>query len=246
MYVPYIDQYSAKCMLGKLSKNIKQEGSVLSWESQKRKHIVLIDDKIDFGVLHRIGGANFHYLSEETLEIMKANFRVKSSPGKSVVQQITQNFSGKKNRRFRNYLNRYGKLSVEPELRKISDLSNMLKEWSVGMGSKYFRDMSTKNKFFIENGFHKGCENVFVYKDEQLVSFGVLSPIKDGRCAYIIGKALSHIYPGLAEFTDLSVYRRIGGEFMVNLGQGEGGLLAYKMKFPGAFIQAHYDGSYEV
>lgn len=246
MYVPYIDRYSAKCMLGKLSKNIRQEGSVLSWESQGRKNIVLIDDEVDLGVLSRIGGANFHYLSGETLEIMRANFRVKASARKSVVQQITQNFSGKKNRRFRNYLNRYAKLSVEPELRKVSDLSDMLREWSSGMGAKYFRNMCTKNKFFIENGFHKGCKNVFVYNGEALVSFGVLSPIKDGRCSYIIGKALSHIYPGLAEFTDLMAYKGIGGEFMVNLGQGEGGLLAYKMKFPGAFIQTHYDGSYEI
>lgn len=251
--VPFINKYSAKCMLGKLSKAQKQNANVFSWVSQNKKHVVIIDDEVDEASILRlkeIGKANFHYLSEKSINQLKNHLHLTTSKGKSVILGIRNiNFSGNKNKGFRNYLNRYSEMRIESNLNKFDDLIVMLNRWSDTLGKKYFRDMSSKNKFFIENNYHKDCENLFIYnKDNELVSFGIVSPVESGKCSYIMGKALSNIYPGLADFTDLKVYEKIFekyGSFEINMGQSERGLLAYKMKFPGANIQIHYHGKYE-
>lgn len=251
--IPFINEYSCRCMLGSLSRDVKIQDGVFSWVSQKKQHVVLIFNRIDLDTLARlkeIGSASIHYLSEDTANILKQEFVTDIGKGKSVVLDIkTNDFSGNKNKSFRNYLNKYSNLELRENLKDTKDLGVMLKQWSLDFGQRYFRDMSSKNKFFIENGFHVKCENLFVYRGDELVSFGIASPVRDGGCAYIIGKALSRKYPGLADFTDLKLYQRLFdkyGPFKINMGQGEKGLLAYKMKFPGAHVQVHYHGSFKV
>lgn len=236
-------------MLGKLSKNFREEAGISSWISKGTQHFVIQENKItDSGLKHiqQIGKANFHYLSRQNVETLKQiSPKLKANKGKSVIIEFTNNLSGKKNKTLRNYLNRYTDLDIR-DFTESSDVKKMLKRWSDTLGEKYFRNMSGKNLHFIQNGYHEHCENVFIYDEEDLVSFGIASPVQDGCCSYIIGKALSSQYPGLAEFTDWKLYKKLFekyGMFRINLGQAEKGLLFYKLKFQGAYVQEHFHGT---
>jgi hypothetical protein len=240
-------------MLGKLSKDVVHQDGVLSWMSRGKAHVVLIDDHVTDDTINRlkqIKKANFHYLSQYSLERISREFSVKKDKGWSVIIDVSDvSLVGKKNRRFRNFINRHSGLRISNELiGGPKDLEVMLKRWSEVLGSKYFRNMSGKNLYFVKNGYHQECENLFIYDNDCLVSFGIASPVVDRKTSYIIGKALSDVYPGLAEFTDIVMYRKLfekHGSFSINLGQGSGGLLSYKMKFPGARKEEHFHGSFE-
>lgn len=251
--VPFVTPEASRCMLGKLSHEVVLQDGVLSWQSRGKNHVIIVNDDLNTEAMNRlkeIKHANFHYLSRTSLDRISSEFVTKKQRGWSVVLDIcSMDFVGKRNRRFRNYLNRYSKFQNSDVLRGgLKDLEIMLKKWSGGLGDKYFRNMSGKNLYFVKQGYHEGCENLFVYDGDCLVSFGIVSPVRDRKTSYIIGKALSDTYPGLAEFTDLAMYKRLlenHGSFSINLGQGEGGLLSYKMKFPGARKQEHFHGSFQ-
>src|SRR5690606_34869327 len=84
-------------------------------------------------------------------------------------------------------------------------------------------------------------ENNFIYDKDKLIAFSVLSP--EIKSSYIIGKALTHIYPGLAEYADDIAYKDAlqHGVKEVNLGQSVGGVGVFKNKFPGAKVIPHFD-----
>ena len=250
--LPFITKESSKCMLGILSKNICDKDDVVSWTVRGKNHVVIIDDNVSSNTISRLKDvkkANLHYLSDNSVNELSKFFKVKIQRGISVIIDVDcLDFSGKKNKQFRNYLNKYSNFEVVNHLKKPTDLKIMIKDWSDNMGEKYFRNMSGKNVYFFNNNYHLQCENVFVYDDDMLVAFGVTSPVRNGANSYVIGKALSHKYPGMAEFVDMKMYKYLFnkyGPFSINLGQGSGGLLKYKMKFPGARQQIHYHGSFE-
>jgi hypothetical protein len=248
--VPFTTPQAARCMLGKLSRNILLKDNVLSWTSRNKNHVIIINDEVTSDVIKRLNeikSANFHYLSESSLNEISNHFLIKKNRGWSVLIDWPKSLNGKKNRRFRNYMNKYKDLVISENLKRLSDLEKMIKKWSISLGSKYFRDMSGKNLYFVFNDWHKDCDCLFIYDRDDLVSFGITSPVTDGKSSYIIGKALSFDYPGLADYTDIRMYQLLHekyGAFKINLGQGSGGLLKYKMKFPGSFMQEHFHGSF--
>ena len=252
----FINKYSAKCLLGPMSKDAEYSGSLFTWKVMKKKHFCIIDVLTDDDLVFLkeyakdIEYVNFHYVSENDLQILKDNFKVNKIKLKSSITKIDDlKFCGKKLRSFRNYLNRYSHLKILNNYNSIDDVKDMIEEWSNTSAEKYFRDFSGKNYYFLKNSYHKDCNSVFVYDNEKLVSFGISSPVVDGVCSYIIGKALCLQYPGLSEFTDIKLYDTIlskNGAFEINLGQANKGLEFYKGKFPNTRFEVHYDGKIKI
>lgn len=251
----FINYYSAKCMLGKMAKNARYEGELFVWDVGKRKHFVILDDYIlkkkDIKLISLLAPISFHYVSQENLNILKESFgSVSKVKLKSTITSIDKlEFAGKKNRRFRNYLNRYKDLIIKDDPNNLSDVAKMLNVWSETSGDKYFRDFSGKNLYFLTNNYHEKCDCVFIYDNDELVSFGVASPMNNGQCSYIIGKALCLKYPGLSEVTDIKLYEKLLNKhksFSINLGQASKGLKFYKLKFPNTIMEDHYDGKVEI
>lgn len=246
----FIDKYSAKCLLGPVSKDYYELEGLFSWKVNKNNHFVMIsntqlnDSHINY--LSRFESISFHYLSKNNIDILKKCGKVSSTKVKSVILSIEEiNYSGNKNKTIRNYINRYKDYKIQDTINDKKEVDIMLSRWSETMGEKYFRDFSGKTKFFLLNDFHEGCENVFIYKDDELISFGVASPVINGYCSYVIGKALAKDYPGLSEFTDIKLYERLFskyGSFKINMGQAKGGLLFYKKKFLNSTEEEHFDG----
>lgn len=99
--------------------------------------------------------------------------------------------------------------------------------------------------YFFKQGYHKDCDCVFIYRENELVAFGVASPMINGECSYILGKALAITYPGMSEFADIQLYKKLFnkyGKFKIDMGMGMKGLLSYKEKFPGAIREINYNG----
>ena len=253
----FINKYSAKCLLGPMSKDYKFNGSLFTWKVMKKSHFTIVDDLLNDDDINTLKNSlkeydsiGFHYILEDNLKILQKHFKVNRTKLKSSITTVNDlKFCGKKLRRFRNYINRYKDLTILDNYVNHQDVADMIDNWSNTSAQKYFRDFSGKNNFFMKNNFHKDCESVFVYKDEKLISFGVASPVIDGKCSYIIGKALCLEYPGLSEFTDIKLYDKIlnkYGSFDINLGQAKSGLEFYKGKFPNTRFEVHYDGKIKV
>jgi hypothetical protein len=247
----FTDRYTAKCLLGSMSKDIENHNGILRWRVNKTNHFVLVNDysftREDLDYLSFFETLNFHYLSKGNLDfLVKNSTKIEKTKYNSYIIDIKEiDYSGNKNKTIRNYMNRYENLLVKDSYNNSDEIISLLRRWSQTLGDKYFRNNSGKNKFFFMNNFHKECECVFVYDKERLVSFGVASPVEEGYCSYTMGKALAKDYPGLSEFTDMMLYEKIFdkyGPFKINMGQGTGGLIFYKKKFPGATEVEHYNG----
>jgi hypothetical protein len=245
----FIDQYSAPCLLGPQSKNIRQINNLFIWEVGKKTHFSVIGGESlsssDIEELKKIGLASFHYLSEDNYKILKNNIISKDKITSIILKIDEIDYCGNRNKTIRNYMNRYKKKVVEGDYRKIDDVKEIIDRWSDTSADKYFRDFSGKNLYFIKNGYHKSCENVFVYDEDKLISFGVASSLEEGYCTYVIGKALCKDYPGLSEFTDMKLYEKIFakvGPFRINMGQAMKGLVFYKKKFAIPEEEINYHG----
>lgn len=247
----YNDRYTVKSMLGPLAKNISLYNGILIWQINNKHSLICINDytltEEDFEYLKQFESIRFYYLSPENLDfLVKHDCKVEKSTQHSYILSISEiNYSGNKKKTVRNYMNRYENLLVKDSYNSLDDINLFIDRWSETLGEKYFRDYSNRNKFFFKNDFHSGCECVFVYDKERLVSFGVASPVEMGYCSYIIGKALAFDYRGLSEFTDMKLYEKLFnkyGAFNINMGQGEGSLAVYKQKFHNATDIIHYNG----
>lgn len=244
----YINKYSWKCLLGKLSKNVTEHNGLYLWEVGKRKHFCTdrLLNSTDLNILS--SETNFHYLSEENYLILKEKFKIDKAKNIATTIDLTQlSISGNKNKSLRHSINR-GKsynLTIENNFRKIEDVKTMINEWSNVLAVKYFRDNSGKNYHYFANNFHQDCINVFLYGGDNLVAFGGASPPDtNGNSAYILGKALCHLHPGLSEFADFVLYQKClaAGVKKIDLGQTTGGMIFYKNKFPGADTYSYYNG----
>lgn len=238
----YINKYSWKCLLGKQSKNIKEENGIYFWEVGKKKHFCT-DRILTQEDLSKVKDHSFHYMTKENINILGKVTKTKNT---SVIIDLDKfTISGNKNSGLRHSINLAKKsdLIIQDHFDNIVDVKVMLNEWSEALAEKYFRDFSGKNEYFYSNNFHKDCINLFIYnKDKKLLSFATAS-VGD-NCSYIIGKALCNKVYGLSEYTDYLLYQKLIDSKVksINLGQASKGLLFYKMKFPGARQIVHYDG----
>lgn len=250
----FIDQYTAKCMMGPVSKNPKEHNGIFHWQVNRKFHFTvmnnysLTEEDLKYLASFCEGQISFHYLNKDNLDfLVTATKKIEKTKYKSVILKINEiDYSGNRNKTIRNYMNRYKDFEIKNNFNNLDEVKELISEWSTTLGDKYFRDFSGKNKFFFMNNFHIGCENVFVYdKEGILVSFGVGSPVEENYCSYVIGKALAHKYPGLSEFTDMKLYEKLFnkyGPFNINMGQATGGLVFYKKKFPNSEEDLHYNG----
>lgn len=251
----YNDRYTVKSMLGPLAKNISLYNGILTWQINNKYSLICINDYSltdeDIEYLKKFESIRFYYLSPENLNfLIQHKCKIEKSTEHSYILSISEiNYSGNKHKTVRNYMNRYKDFLVQDSYNDLDDINAFIDRWSETLGEKYFRDYSNRNKFFFKNGFHEGCECVFVYDKERLISFGVASPVEMGYCSYIIGKALAIDYKGLSEFTDMKLYEKLFnkyGAFNINMGQGEGSLAAYKQKFHNATDIIHYNGKVKI
>lgn len=251
-YQGFIDKYSAKCLLGPMSKDFSVHGEICTWKVKNTNHFSICGghelNLEDLDYLRQFGSLNFHYLSDLNCSFLTKNLaKVKKERLTSYIIGINEiNYSGNKNKTIRNYMNRYGHLQILDDYKQKKDLGIMLNEWADTLGEKYYWSFHGKTKYFLENNFHSGCDSVFVYDGDKLVSFGVASPVENCYCSYVIGKALSKTYPGLSEFTDMKLYEKVFakyGRFEINLGKAEGGLVFYKKKFSNSKEELCYAGN---
>lgn len=251
----FIDKYSWKCMLGKMSRNIEENEIYAKWSVFGKKHIVLFRDLIegDLEWIEKEVPFNFHYFSEEDIRLIKTKFKIKRSKLKSIYLNLNETLEihGKKHRGIRNKINQCKKRNFEilSDYKDIKDIEKFIDIWSDNYSLKYFRDFSSKNLHFYKNNFHKDCINMFIY-DNELIAYGSISPVVNKKSTYIIGKALYNLkdlssYTGLSEFLDLSLYKKANekGTIYVNLGASfSKNLLEYKSKFPGTYDFIEYEG----
>jgi hypothetical protein len=244
----FIDNYSKRCLLGQQSKDQTQVGNIFSWKVGIKSHFVITNNLLqeDINYLKQITPSSFYYCTEENYDILKSNFNISRDKKKSTELFIDKlEFCGNKWKTIRNYLNRWKHLEVCDNYKNINDVKTIIDEWSDTLCHKYFRDNSGKNLYFIKNNYHLECDCVFIYDKEKLVSFGIASPVINGYCSYVMGKALAKSHPGLSEFTDVKLYEKLinkYGEFSINMGQSEKGLIFYKSKFPNPTETIHYNG----
>ena len=247
--IGYIDRYSWKCLLGKMSRNIEENDLYATWTVGKVRHVDLFQPLKDLDILKSLVPFNFHYFSQDDLDFISSQFRVKKSKCASICLDLekTLNPTGKKYRGLRNRINRMKKLDIEvlDNYKNIEDIEGFVDYWSDHYSLKYFRDYSSKNLFFYKSNFHLGCVNSFCYEKDKLVAYGTASPSVNEYSVYIIGKAFYEENPILSEFLDFSLYRKLyksGGRY-VNLGGSfTKKLLAYKSKFPGAQKFIEFEG----
>lgn len=250
----FINEISYKCLLGPRAKNIIEKDNIYSWTVGKKQHFTTnkILNSQDILYLQTIAPSNFHYLSPENLDILNKNFDLDKKKMDSVSIELEKiSLSGNENKSLRGSYNKCSKNTFEilDDYKKISDVEDLIEDWSTNYTDKYFRDFSGKNTFFYRNKFHENCINSFFYSGDRLVAFGTLAQDANDptRASYVIGKALYKSFYGLSEYADLSLYDKAkkNGIKVVNLGQAINGLNFYKNKFAGAFEHLHYDGSIE-
>ena len=246
----FINEQSFKCLLGAMSKNVIIYNDMYMWQVKSKQHFCTAK-KLSINDLDYLKGIipfNFHYLSEENMLFLKQNFKVSRDKIESIVLNISDlTLSGSKYKKIRNAYNYCEKqnFTILNEFKSIDDVKTMIRDWSDNYSDKYFRNMSGKNLFFFRSGYHERCINIFIYSDNQLLSYGSLSQPIDGESTYIIGKALYKRCHGLSEYTDLKLYELAQslGIKRINMGQALKGLMFYKSKFPGSMEEISYHGS---
>jgi hypothetical protein len=242
----FINNDSFKCLLGQRSKNITVINNIFFWEVNNRKHFTVsgILNQSDLDILQ---SRNFHYLSKENIKILKSQFKLETHREDSVILDIQDlTFTGNKGKNIRYCLNRNknNNFSLEPNYRKISDVEELIEEWSSNYCDKYFRDNSGKNFYFYKNNFHKGLTSLFVYDKQKLISFGTLSSPVNNSSSYILGKALYKRFYGLSEFADVELYKLAQKQKVSHINMGaacDKGLKKYKCKFD-HILEDHFDG----
>lgn len=244
----YIDQFSWKCLLGKQSKNIREDNGIYFWQVNSNKFHFCTNRILTESDLPNLINHSFHYLSVENTEFLKKYTIITRDKKTSTIIDLLQlTLSGGKYKKLRQSITKNQKLNlqIENNFRDISDIKNLIEEWSNILAQKYFRDNSGKNTFFYQQKFHENCLNVFIYDGPNLIAFSTASP--NNPSIYIIGKALCNRYPGLSEYADYELYQLLLRNNMtsIDLGQTEGGLILYKNKWPGASSYSYYDGKVE-
>lgn len=250
----FINKHSFKCLLGPMAKDIQMADDVYFWRVNKKRHFCTSKtfSNNDINILREYGSSNFHYMTPENVAILKQYFEIKRSKDRSIILDIEDlSFYGGKYKKIRQSINRCNKNKFEllDNFKDISDIINMIEEWSNEYTDKYFRDFSGKNTFFYKNNFHKDCFNLFVYHESDLVSFGTLSPSVGNESSYIIGKALYKRIVGLSEFTDVELYKIAAkkGVNKINMGRASNKRLQfYKSKFPNSQEEVCYGGSIKI
>jgi len=243
----FINNYSFKCLLGQQSKNIEIIGNLASWTVGSKHHFTNISlfNQDDVNYILSWKPANFHYLSEENMLLLKQASKITKTKLNSCCIDLEKlAYVGREFHGIRGSINKNKKLNltIQDNFNKIEDVKEMLEEWSNVIAQKYFRDFSGKNYYFYKNNFHIDCNNIFIYDQDKLIAFASLSPGQ--YSSYIIGKALFNRYPGLSEYADDLAYKKAiaNGTKVVNLGQSNGDIAKYKNKFPGSYNILHYDG----
>lgn len=245
----FINDQSYKCLLGQQTKQTYKSNNLYIWQVNSKYHFATnnIISNEDISILKTLTPISFHYLSEENLSILKKEFKLSKTKEQSIGINISSlEFKGRKFHGIRNSINKCKNLNltIKDNFNNIDDIKKLLNEWSTVLANKYFRDFSGKNLYFYKNDFHKDCINIFIYKDEELISFASASKPDEGCSTYIIGKALCNRYPGLSEYTDLILYEKLKKMNcdIINMGQATKGLIYYKSKFPNSITQTHYNG----
>jgi len=248
----YINKYSWKSFLSTQSKTVLEKDGIFCWKTRKNNQLSA-DHPLtpaDLPTLVSLAPFNFFYFTAEDVAFLKNNgFSVIARKDPDITIPIKDiNLAGRKYHGIRGAINKAKtyNLTCQDNFNDYTDVKNMLEKWSNTCGEKYFQDRSGKHKYFFLNNLHQNCINLFLYDGYELVSFAVVSPPDEANCcSYISGKALCANYPGLSEYTDVLIYKKIqslGAEF-ISLGGGAKTLRSYKMKFPGAFALISFDGT---
>lgn len=245
----FINQYSGKTFLSKVAKDLTFTDDFMSWKIQGRQQVICAQEITENNIetLTNFLPTNMFYLTPPEFDLIKSKFKIanKTKENNVVVDLEQLTFSGKHHKDIRNYINRCKNLnlSIESELKKPEDLRVMVARWSETLGEKYFQDRSGKNVFFIESNFHKDCHNIFIYDQDRLIAFAILSPVEDEHCSYIIGKTLCKDYPGITEYCDFVAFETavLAGAKKISLGGGSPNLIKYKLKFQGAIAEPNFN-----
>lgn len=246
----YINKESFKCLLGKQSKDVTITNNLFTWSVNKKLHFAveghLTNDNISFLKNYiKDSSANFHYMSEDNILILKQHFNVSKSSDSSVIIDISDlSFKGVKFSGIRHSLNsaKRHNLKIESNFRSIDDVKKLINNWSDNYAEKYFRDNSSKNYEFYKNNYHENLNNIFIYNDDELISLATASNVINNTCTYVIGKALFKKVKGLSEFTDVELYKLLKDKnaTSINLGSAKGSLLSYKTKFNHSIDKTYY------
>ena len=251
----FINKYSSKSFLGRLSKNIIENDNFISWEVRgKRKVIIIKYDSNIIDELYKLMPFTFLYFDKDIVDILKNDnrFNVRASKGEAIETDISKwkGVSGKEWKDIRYTLNKAKEYNIEArDTFDILEVEEFVKKWRYSYGTKYFRDHSSQNTFFFRSGNHNECISRFYYIDGKLVSYAVLSyPDLEGNAPYIIRKTLYQEYYGLTEYVDCDILNvgKEAGIKIINWGGGSNKLLKYKAKYPHSKTVYHYEGNCEV
>ena len=245
----FINKDSFKCLLGVQSKNAEIINNIAKWSVGAKKHFTNLSlfDNNDLLFLKEYGPSNFHYLMPKNIELLTLNnFKVdKRKLNSTCIILENLAYVGRQYHGIRGAINKNKKLNltIQDHFNDLSDIKEIINEWSTNYASKYFRNLSGKNTYFYKNNFHKDCNNIFIYDQSKLIAFASAS-VGDSA-AYIIRKALFKQYPGLSEYIDDLTYKKaaLSGTKVINLGQSIGNVAKYKDKFPNTYSILHYDGN---
>jgi hypothetical protein len=237
-----------KSFLSIVAKNIQDNGTFYSWEIYGKTQVAFkepltqkIVDNINFDKFKAF------YLDQNDVQLLSNKFKLNKERDDSVIIPIKDfSLKGRKFNDLRNSVNRYSKLNnitIEDDLRSYKDMLDFLERWDDTCGEKHFQSRTGKNKYFFKNKLHKEGISIFIYDEDKLIAWGVLSKPTNGYSAYVLGKALCYDYKGLAEYADIMLYEKAKNLNVeeVDLGGGKGSVVKYKMKFPKSYLKECYD-----
>lgn len=148
----FINKYSVKCLLGPRAKIEYYNDNIFCWSVNSKNHLAILNGLAlnDINYIQSLGETTFHYCSVDNLGVLERHFRVEKTKITNTILNIDNvDFIGKKNRQFRNYLNRYDGLVVADKFNDISEIKNVISKWTDQLADKYFRNYSGKKCVFF-------------------------------------------------------------------------------------------------
>jgi hypothetical protein len=238
---------SWKSFLSTVTKNINDNEMYSSWDIYGKtklgfKREVAESDLDTFNIEQ----FSAFYVTPEDIDILSKKYKINKSKDDSVVIPIKDfSLKGRKYNDLRTAFNKNDKRNFEiiDYLKSYDDMEQFLLSWDETSGEKHFQSRIGKNRFFFKKQFEREGISLFIYDEDKLIGWGVLSKPIDGYSAYVAGKALCYDYKGMSEYADIILYEyaRTKGVEFVDLGGGKPSVFKYKMKFPKAYISEGFD-----
>lgn len=241
-----------KSFLSSVAKDIEEYDGIYSWRIYKNIQVAFTRPIVekDLVYLNKFNIFSSYYLTVNDISILNSVYSISKSKDNDIVIPV-ENFSldslsGRKYSDIRHAMNRNIKKNFRicNNFDKIEDILVFLDRWDDTSGEKYFQSRAGKNRYFFRNNFHLEGHSLFIYDNDKIIAFGVLSKVDvDGYSSYVIGKSLCHDYSGISEYADVLIFliAKDNGIKMVNMGGGVSAVVNYKKKFPNYFELENYD-----